>query len=225
MLNPIEIQLPFSGFYESFHDAITTEAVRDEFAHELFGIHYDYLSDEDQDRVSDCVWKFHCWDGVREAYVDELAPLIMDALDLSIGDTAVDYEKPAIASPKYYNFETDRLFVTVDRQQLRRALRNHRGFHHAGGWRGFDKWLNERMRGRDGFIPHYPNALSEWPRHIEWDHNHWGLVLAYLWEVEDPEHHYPVFVEGFHWHNHENCKIINDEIAAIAAAFKEENEE
>jgi hypothetical protein len=148
--------VPFAGFCESFHD----QAI--DFAEEQMFI------DDSGEILNEKLYEMF-YANVNYGYVrNKYAKAYVDALAHAI-DIPLDYEE--MQSPREYNFTTDRLFAKLDRSSLATMLRVVRG------WRLHDK-INEWFTSRSGFISHYPNKLSLWPRVSDWDHNQIGCVLA-----------------------------------------------
>lgn len=88
----------------------------------------------------------------------------------------LDMEYESIASPREYNFETDRLFVEIPYDQLRRMY-----IHVQKHCRStFESIMRKRFTSRDGFISFYSNDIDEWTLKPlkEYDHNELGTVLS-----------------------------------------------
>jgi hypothetical protein len=67
-----------------------------------------------------------------------------------------------------------------------------------------NKVIRERFTSRSGFISHYPNHISDWPRIEEWDHNHVGTVMAAYLGEEYPNAEEDVATELYAEHDIEN---------------------
>jgi hypothetical protein len=161
MKQAFEIQLPFAGFYGGAHDAEVDNA-------------FDQMM---QDR-----------EGRGITAPDRLYHMALDAV--SWGDVYRDYARVyaetflhiheltgrfvAMTSPKFYNFETDRVFVEIDRPSLAKIIR------------GTDpetlaRIAADRHTSRSGFISFYSPDWKTWGRVSTWDHNQLEtLLLAYL---------------------------------------------
>lgn len=96
----------------------------------------------------------------------------------------------AIDSPKYYNFQTDRLICDISLTTLRRLFALSRAENH----KRFEAEIRRRFTSRDGFISFYSNRLADWLEKplAEYDHNEAGTLLAALVEalVEDGDSSY-----------------------------------
>ena len=77
-----------------------------------------------------------------------------------------------MTSPKYYNFETDRLFVMVSDWRIKRMFAASRKEDHAS----LAKVFRTRFTSRSGFISHYSPDLPEKPL-ADWDCNELGALF------------------------------------------------
>ena len=125
---------------------------------------------------------------------------------------ALKMQWEAMESPRFYNFETDRVFVKMPLDDLQKlfdysaAKDNHATL---------GRVIAERHSSRDGFISFYDNTLESWlfKPLAEWDHNQFEtLIQAVLlteysedelwdkvaWMVEG-ESYYRAFDEGMDW--------------------------
>ena len=148
--------VPFAGFCESSHD----QAI--DFAEEQMFI------DDSGEILNENLYEMF-YSNVNYGYVrNKYAKAYVKALAQVIG-IPLDYEE--MQSPREYNFTTDRLFAKLDRSSLAAMLRVVRG-------KRLDDKINAWFTSRSGFVSHYPNKLSLWPRISDWDHNQVGCVLA-----------------------------------------------
>jgi hypothetical protein len=83
----------------------------------------------------------------------------------------VKLEFEEMKSPRFYNFETDRIFAKLSRADFCRLLRKVRGAK-------LKEIAKEMFTSRSGFISFYSNEISDWGRIDTWDHNQCGAVLA-----------------------------------------------
>jgi hypothetical protein len=148
--------VPFAGFTETWH----SEAV-DHAEYQLFqdsnGRVYNSLLDMFFDHVS--------YGTVFQRYAENYVSILREYLELP----SLTFEE--IVSPRYYNFETDRIFASISRQDLGRMM-------HAVRGEPLDRKVREMFTSRSGFRSSYPNDITEWPPRDDWDHNHVGAVLA-----------------------------------------------
>lgn len=81
----------------------------------------------------------------------------------------------SMTSPKYYNFETDRLFAHMPVKTAKRLFALSKKEKHEA----LKALIAQRFTSRSGFHSHYDNELSEWLSKpvTEWDHNELGTLL------------------------------------------------
>ena len=140
-LNKIEIQLPFSGFYHSIHDSYIDNHIEYEL---------DYLesemghTDEQLDIIKD---RFYMMDyapirkAICEHYINAYNAVFYDEYDIHL-----DLEYSELISPKFYNFETDRLFALIDESIYNEVTT-------LINTQDFKTMLKDKFKCRDGFMP------------------------------------------------------------------------
>lgn len=155
--------VPFSGFYCSPHESDLDHALERMFDHEGAGYANPDLIDAARDTID--------WACVHEAYAAEYVSAMR--AEYGIGLT---FE--GLSSPKYYNFETDRIFAHIDRDGLAMIAR-------AVPRAALRKAVKARFTSRDGFISGYPASLADWPARLsDWDHNQIGTLLSVYLDQE-----------------------------------------
>ncbi len=106
--NTIEIEVPFSGFYGSIHDMHIDNWV--DFM--LEGDEAEYLG-MTNDELSDKLYSMD-YSKIREAmckhYIQAYNAIFYDNFNIEL-----DLKFSEMTSPKFYNFETDRLYCTIDK--------------------------------------------------------------------------------------------------------------
>lgn len=106
--NTIEIEVPFSGFYGSIHDMYIDNWV--DFM--LEGDEAEYLG-MTNDELSDKLYSMD-YSKIREAmckhYIQAYNAIFYDNFNIEL-----DLKFSEMTSPKFYNFETDRLYCTIDK--------------------------------------------------------------------------------------------------------------
>lgn len=156
--------IPFSGFYNSIHSDEVDHALK------MMLIDRDSGTEYAPEFIQEAAWQAIDYSGVYAAYAADYAASFLDWLGL-------DGKFESMTSPQYYNFETDRVFVELTREDLARL------------WRGVDKAdltkaCKERFTSYDGFISHYSNDWRTWGRLSTWDHNQIGILLGVYAETE-----------------------------------------
>lgn len=158
----VDIQIPFSGFYESWHDEKTSEAVESAF-------NYNHETDEDQE-VPDAFYNADInWGAIQNEYAKHYAEAFGEELGLD-----VKYEE--MTSPREYNFTTDRIFVSVPKEQID-AIKD-KVFADKEG----RKAVEERFTSRDGFWSHFSNDLNdeEWTKDVLAECQYGAILDAYV---------------------------------------------
>ena len=176
----ILVQIPFGGFYCSIWgseiDFIeSTEIEHYNLEHNTektwndFEIDYETIRNE-----------------ISKNYCHYWSQQLSQNVSFNIGeDLEVYFNFESLVSPRYYNFETDRIFAYCDFEKFKELYDRLAKY-------GFKEWLFERMKPCSGFIPHYSNCLEDWGDLENWDFNQYGLFLEWLdgqyvedWKVLD----------------------------------------
>jgi hypothetical protein len=96
-----------------------------------------------------------------------------------IVEEKISFTYEEMTSPKYYNFETDRLFASISMKDAKKLFAKAK----EDSFSNLADCIEESFTRRDGFIPHYSSDLEEWlDKPLEkWDHNEIGtLILSFL---------------------------------------------
>ena len=167
------INIPFAGFYNSEYSG-ELDAVQERF------VEYEVEKNPglNPDIPNEALW--HCadygkaYDHIARAYVDQFNQHLIDEYELDL-----DLKFESMQSPKFYNFETDRIFCEISEENVRklREAVSDPALRHA---------IKERFTSRSGFISSYPNHLNAWNQNpLLWDHNELGTLLVAL--LDDDE--------------------------------------
>lgn len=202
------INVPFPGFYYTWYDQ--------EIDHEMENAVDGYIESDRRDipkelreEVLDIFQSNFrlnvCHNRICADYIKAFNEWFEDKYEL---DLELEFE--SMSSPKYYNFETDRLFATIDEAKVQALFDLARP--------KLDAEIKRRFTSRDGFISHYSNDLADWPKHLNlWDHNELGTLLTALfsheenhdWEVFEMIYEDSTFSEAFHqamqWRYVDDC--------------------
>ena len=178
-MNKLESTIPFDGFYESF--------ISDDIDHQI-GQQIEWDSDiydlnEDEQQVLEdsylSVNRSSFYNQIAEHYTD----LYIDALNERLKGFTLNAKFNLLTSPREYNFETDRIFIDIERDHaidfIKYIIKNYK--------KELEKKIKDRFTSRSGFNSFYKNSLDLWPKdYSEWDHNQIGTCfeLFYL-EEED----------------------------------------
>lgn len=152
--------IPFSGFYYSIHDSELDEALKQTFSDES-GEAYPSLVEKAFDLVD--------WGAAHREYAKVYAQKFAQEFELK----TLTFDE--LVCPKYYNFETDRIFCHINLSEVLKMFV-------SIDLEALDKLIQEKFTSRSGFISHYANDLENWPTDLsEWDHNQVGTLLeAYI---------------------------------------------
>lgn len=162
--------LDFSGFYESWHDAALSDCAE--------GM-ADVSGEEgvDLDRAEALASRFHSAFSLSaamkldysKAYVDLLKDYLRDEKELNLPSMAFS----RVTSPREYNFSTDRIFVTIDQDDLNTLVA-----HHEQNPEAMRDAVRERFTPVSGFVPHYSPHIEAWGDDpTRWDANELGVLL------------------------------------------------
>lgn len=162
----VDIELPFSGFYESWHSNRIDDALEG-------GFNYDHVTGEEvevpdiwgADFDNKAIEMEYC-----EAYVNAFA----DKFELDLG-----FEQ--LESPKYYNYSTDRIFASIPLRQINKIRKE------VEKNKKWPQYIKENFSSYDGFSSNYENDSTheEWTR-PELDECQYGVILKFwLNEGED----------------------------------------
>lgn len=139
--NKIAIQVPFSGFYHSIHDMYIDNHIEYEIEYLESELGY---TDEQLDIIKD---KFYMMDyapvrkAICEHYINAYNAVFYDEYGIHL-----DLEYSQLISPKFYNFETDRLYALIDESIYNEvtALINSEDF---------KTMLKDKFKAQPGFMP------------------------------------------------------------------------
>jgi hypothetical protein len=139
----VEIELPFAGFYESWHDDDITQAVESNFQDD---------EGEITSEMSDKIWSADIdWSAIRLEYCKAFVSNFADEFGL-------DLQFAEMTSPREYNFTSDRLFVSIPKEQIDKIRAE---VEQSDTWADYVK---ERYTSRDGFWSHYDSDI----KHEDW---------------------------------------------------------
>lgn len=219
----LSTRLPFAGFYETIWDHALdheAESLADHIAEEPGRYAPALTIAGEHDILDGLIFDAMDYSAARAVivrdYVVEYARWLAETLGLP--GITIDFEE--MTSPRYYNFETDRLFAKLPLPVFTLILARLDGDHPEA----FDAAVRAAFTSRDGFASFYDNdpaALRAKPLK-DWDHNELYVLLTAWTEAntdgesidvllyEDVEV-YTAFSEGMDWE-----KL--DELAADAVA-------
>ena len=161
----------FPGFYESALDAMIDDEIESVF------------NTDDSGCNSNIPSAIYGGSGVEyhvdysEAHIALAKEYLSAWMEQFKGETgiALDYEYESYSSPRYYNFETDRLFCWISDASIAALFEASAADNH----KQLAEHIAARFTSRSGFISSYPNDLESWLEKpvAEWDHNELATLL------------------------------------------------
>jgi len=169
-MNKLESTIPFDGFYNSLISADIDYQIGQQI--EWDSDIYDLNEDEQQ----------VLWDNYlsvnRSSFYNEIAEHYTDLYIYALNERLKGFKLKAkfnlLTSPREYNFETDRIFIDIERDHaidfIKYIIKNYK--------KELEKKIKERFTSRSGFWSHYKNGLDLWTKdYSEWDHNQIGTCF------------------------------------------------
>lgn len=158
--------IPFSGFYNSLHDA--------ELDHACEMMLSDDRGDQVHDKLPMRLFDAVNWRAAHESYARQYALEWCDRF----GIDGAEFDE--LNSPREYNFRTDRIFIRLPEPEVARI--------HAAIERPIlDEVTREMFTSRSGFISHYPPSVEDWGDVSEWDHNQIFALLTAWQRQHEPD--------------------------------------
>ena len=181
-MNKLESTIPFDGFYESF--------ISDDINYQI-GQQIEWDSDiydlnEDEQQI--------LWDSYlsinRSYFYNQIAKdytnFYIEILNRRLEGFTLKAKFNLLTSPREYNFETDRIFIDIERDHainfIKYIIKNYK--------KELEEKIKDRFTSRDGFWSHYKNGLDLWTQdYSEWDHNQIGTCFE-LFDLEEEDINY-----------------------------------
>ncbi|UZZ64575.1 hypothetical protein [Curvibacter phage PCA1] len=162
-MQKLEVTIPFSGFYCSLHDSELDQALKSSFSDN---------SGNCNDDIIQLAFDAVHWGLVHNQYAREYCAQFAKEFKIS----GLTFDK--LRSPKEYNFTTDRIFATLDIEELRRILSRVTPENLAAVARA-------KFTSRSGFISFYSPDVCSWGELGTWDHNQTGALIEALANQEN----------------------------------------
>lgn len=168
---PVEVRIPFPGFYESLLSSMIHDFERDEAEYEA----QKYGPEDKQSELREALINEQC----RGTYLDyrksELAICEayaeLFAYELKkLTDVEIRYAFSELRSPKEYNFATDRVCLYVEREDMLAILEKVRGDL-------LDATAKKMFTSYDGFCSYYSPDVDSWGEPDGWTPAQWYCVL------------------------------------------------
>lgn len=169
----ITVQIPFSGFYESIHSVRIDQAIES---------HYNY----DYDTGMDIEIPVETYDAIFMANVDHKAidtEYCQEYVDAFNNELDMNFKFLELTSPKEYNFSTDKIYTTVNRNEFNTKIRS--------VVESLPEWtqsVKDNYTSYDGFHSFYSNNINDdiWTRPVL-DECQYNTMLQCYIETQLPE--------------------------------------
>ncbi len=181
-MNKLESTIPFDGFYNSYISSDIEHQIGQQI--EWDADTYDLNENEQQ----------ILWDNYlsvnRSSFYNEIAEdytnFYIDALNDRLEGFNLNAKFNLLTSPKEYNFETDRIFIDIEKNHaidfIKYIIKNYK--------KELEEKIKQRFTSRDGFWSHYKNGLDLWTEdYSEWDYNQIGTCFE-LFDLEEEDINY-----------------------------------
>ena len=181
-MNKLESTIPFNGFYESF--------ISDDIDYQIGQqIEWDtdiYDLNEDEQQVLEdnylSVNRSYFYNQIAKDYTN----FYIEILNRRLKGFTLKAKFNLLTSPREYNFETDRIFIDIERDHaidfIKYIIKNYK--------KELENKIKERFTSRSGFWSHYKNGLDLWTQNYsEWDHNQIGTCFE-LFDLEEEDINY-----------------------------------
>ena len=177
-MKKLESTIPFDGFYNSYISSDIEHQIGQQI--EWDSDIYDLNEDEQQILWDNylSVNRVSFYNEIAEHYTD----LYIDALNERLEGFTLNAKFNLLTSPREYNFETDRIFIDIERDHaigfIKYTIKNYK--------KELENKIKERFTSRSGFWSHYKNGLDFWTKdYSEWDHNQIGTCFELFFELFD----------------------------------------
>lgn len=181
----VELNLPFSGFYNSLYSGAVDDWERDTAEQqveqeEAQPEHRRLSLDELESIILDCMDYNLAYQNVAESYMSAYDDELSETLSVKLG-----LQWSLMTSPREYNFETDRIFVTVSYATVLRLF----ALSKRDGHKELGEMISARHTSRSGFHSFMSSDLAEWLEKplADWDHNELSTLLRAMVALHDPD--------------------------------------
>ena len=178
-MKKLETTIPFEGFYNSFISADIENEI--DSLTQYYSESYEFNDNEEQ-LLSNSFLSVN-----RSSFYNEIAEdytiFYINALNERLKGFKLKAKFNLLTSPREYNFETDRIFIDIERDHaidfIKYIIKNYK--------KELENKIKERFTSRSGFWSHYKNGLDLWTKdYSEWDHNQIGTCFE-LFDLEEED--------------------------------------
>ena len=187
-MNKLESTIPFDGFYNSFID--------DDIDHQI-GQQIEWDCDIYDLNVNEEKILWDSYLSVNRSYfynqiAEDYTNFYIDDLNAKLNYAypnhgfTLNAKFSFLTSPKEYNFETDRIFIDIEKNHaidfIKYIIKNYK--------KELENKIEDRFKSRSGFNSYYKNSLDLWPKNYsEWDFNQIGTCFE-LFDLEEEDINY-----------------------------------
>lgn len=172
-----ETRIPFPGFYESWYSQEFDSLLEQEATYIFENKQLPFPEGTTEADIQQLLFD-HSNFSVYERYVaEEYANAYNNWLCETLGFN-VSLNHVEMTSPKEYNFETDKIFCQLSREDV------HAIYAHVGRKR-LRLEAKRMFTSRSGFISFYDPEIDDWGPSLTWDHNQIYCLLTCLNEDDD----------------------------------------
>ena len=160
-----------------------TKELTNEFIAPDFAGFYDSIFTPYFDECLDCDDDLQAWvnenvDYDYKEYESNVARhyvwAVEDALREYLPNFRAEYKE--VDSPKYYNFETDRVVGLCNLNEIREDIKAYINKYPNE----FKKWVKDNHSSYDGFISFYSNDVNDWDLDKDLDHNELMSIFGFI---------------------------------------------
>jgi len=150
--------IPFAGFYSSNHDRELDYTLEQMFSDDN-GNPNQGLSRRCSDMAG--------WTAIHSLYAESFVERFAEHFEIP----SMKFE--SLNSPREYNFETDRIFVEVSRDDIDKLF-------DRVDKAALDAKAKQMFTSRSGLMSYYSPRISDWAALDEWDHNQLLCLISAL---------------------------------------------
>ena len=181
-MNKLESTIPFDGFYESFISADIDHQIGQQIEWDCDL--YDLNQSEEEILYNNylTVNTSYFYNQIAEDYTN----FYIDALNERLKGFTLDAKFKLLTSPREYNFETDRIFIEIEKNHAIDFIK----YINKNFKKTLENKIKERFTSRSGFWSYYENDLDTWTQdYSEWDYNQIGTCFE-LFDLEEEDINY-----------------------------------
>ena len=187
-MNKLESTIPFDGFYNSFID--------DDIDHQI-GQQIEWDCDIYDLNVNEEKILWDSYLSVNRSYfynqiAEDYTNFYIDDLNAKLNYAypnhgfTLNAKFSFLTSPKEYNFETDRIFIDIEKNHaidfIKYIIKHYK--------KELEEKIKQRFTSRSGYWSHYKNTLDSWTQdYSEWDCNMIGTCFE-LFDLEKEDINY-----------------------------------